>query len=201
MNIIDNNGFTKEFNKLNPIKKRFLMQWVAQMEMEVSDGKKVSEVAKDTFLSVKSVLPEADVKYNTFIPVLENTWGFGKDLKEWENGNYKSTGTDNTGNVVISDHASKRIRQRLGVGKKGQQKLVKKAYENGISESTAKGVLKSYFSYVMDKSNKGTTIRIYNDKVYLFGPLESDEKRKILVTVIPLPTKYRAEYKNAIKAV
>ena len=195
MNMIDNKGFEIEFEGLSSIEKRFLVQWVTQMEMEVESGKEVSLVAKDTFLNVKGTLPDAPVSYASFVPMLERTWAYGKAIKEWQENGFMSSGTDNTGDLVVSDHASKRIRQRLGVGKKAQNKLVKKAFYEGISETTAKGVLKSYFSHVIEKSNKGTTVRIYNDKVYLFGPSVSGEDKKILVTVLPLPTKYRDEYR------
>ena len=197
MKIIDNNLWEEKFESLSNSEKRFVMQWVAEMETRKENGEDITSTAKETFLSIQETLG-LSIPYGYFVPILKDTWAYGEELKEWQKNGFVSTGTDSKNDfIVISSHASKRLRERLGLNNSGQSRHVLKAYEKGLSEDTARGMIKNYFAQVKAKSNEDITVRIYNDKVYLFGILPSDNTKKILVTVLPLPVRCRKFMKCA----
>ncbi len=82
--------------------------------------------------------------------------------------------------VVVSKHAKKRIRERLGVNKKGTGKVAEKALQFGITHSEAKGKLHRYLDSIYFMKDKPICMRVYNHSVYLF-------KSTTLITVLPLP--------------
>ena len=80
-------------------------------------------------------------------------------------------------------HGDKRLRKRLGVGRETFDKLLNKAYYEGIDQNQAAGNLKRYIG-ALQRDNK-THIRIYNNYVWSFTP-----KNPTLITVYKLPTAY-----------
>ena len=81
----------------------------------------------------------------------------------------------------VTDHAQKRIKERLGINKKSIQKVSDKALSLGLKHSETTGRLKKYADSLYLKKKRGFNIRIYSEKVYLFA-------NETLVTVLPLPT-------------
>ena len=95
---------------------------------------------------------------------------------------------DNNVEIVVTDHALSRLRERSGLNAKAAQKLAERSYFKGLKHSDTKGNLFKYINTVTLKSNKGSDIRIYGDKVYVFNKAELNESNKIkLVTVLQLP--------------
>ena len=84
-------------------------------------------------------------------------------------------------NIIITDHASKRIKQRMGIKKKAQYKTVERAYSKGIRHCEVNGRLKRYVDKAYLSHGKSNNIRIYGDNMFLFH-------NNVLLTVCVLPT-------------
>lgn len=82
--------------------------------------------------------------------------------------------------VIVTRHAEKRIRQRLGLNKKSTERAAEKALQFGVTHAEAKGNLCRYLDGIFLLNYRPTNIRVYNHSVYLF----CDTK---LITVLPLP--------------
>jgi len=82
--------------------------------------------------------------------------------------------------VVVTKHAEKRIRQRLGINKKSTEKAAEKALQFGITHSEAKGKLSKHLDGIFRLSHNPNNMRVYNHAVYLFRDTR-------LITVLPLP--------------
>lgn len=92
-------------------------------------------------------------------------------------------------NLIITDHAQKRIRKRMGANKKTVSKLSDLAFKNGITHSETTGSLRRYCDRLYLSHRIPNNMRVYNQRVFLF-------KDNILITVVNLPQKYnRAEQK------
>lgn len=88
--------------------------------------------------------------------------------------------SDRQEEIVVTRHAGKRIRQRLGINKKSTEKAAEKALKYGITHADAKGRLSRHLDGIFLTSYKPNNMRVYNHSVYLFR----DTK---LITVMPLP--------------
>lgn len=83
-------------------------------------------------------------------------------------------------NIVVTKHAEKRIRQRLGINKKSTEKAAEKALQMGVTHSETKGKLCRHLDGIFLLNHNPTNMRVYNHAVYLFRGTK-------LITVIPLP--------------
>lgn len=83
---------------------------------------------------------------------------------------------------VVTKHAETRIKERLGVSKKISEKIADKALKNGISHRDCTGSLKKYVNKLYLSHRKGTNIKVYNRKVFIF-------REDLLITVLELPKK------------
>lgn len=86
--------------------------------------------------------------------------------------------------AVITRHGAKRIRERIGLGKGSIQKNVEKALSDGVTHAETKGSLHRYLDGIYLLNECPNNMRVYNRMVYLF-------RGSILITVLPLPQKYR----------
>lgn len=86
----------------------------------------------------------------------------------------------NENNVVVTKHAEKRIRQRLGINKKSIGKAAEKALQLGVTHAEAKGRLSKYLDGIFLLNCNPNNMRVYNHAVYLFRGTK-------LITVLPLP--------------
>lgn len=86
--------------------------------------------------------------------------------------------------VNVSRHAVKRTKERVGLSKKIADKNAQKALDEGITHAEAKGSLSRYLDRIYFTNRSINSIRIYQHNVYLFAD-------KTLVTILPLPPKYR----------
>jgi hypothetical protein len=79
-----------------------------------------------------------------------------------------------------SNHASKRIRQRLGLPKKAVEKLVKEALEQGLRREDTTAQLRKYIdSKIIPNGGIGI---VYNQRLFIFNSTEDT-----LITVWTLP--------------
>lgn len=86
-------------------------------------------------------------------------------------------------------HAHKRMKERCGFTKKSQERMAKKAFEQGITHSQTKGNLNKWVTSLYFKNQNANNIRIYGDNAYIFCG-------EILVTVIPVPPNLKKSVKN-----
>lgn len=84
----------------------------------------------------------------------------------------------------LTRHSQKRLKERCGCNKSAQLKLANNAFDKGITHAQTSGSLKRYLDGLYLRERKANTIRIYGDKVFLFGG-------ETLITVLRLPQKYR----------
>lgn len=95
--------------------------------------------------------------------------------------------------VVMTDHAQNRTRERVGLPKRVAEKNAERAFLEGISHSEVSGSLKRYVDGLYLSGRKANNIRIYCGNVYLFTG-------NTLITVIPLPAKYRKTVESIRKS-
>ena len=88
-------------------------------------------------------------------------------------------------NIIITKHASIRIKQRMGIKKKAQRKVVERAYARGIMHKDVSGRLKKYLDKTYLSHHNGNNIRIYGDNVFLFC-------NNVLLTVWVLPNDFKS---------
>ena len=84
----------------------------------------------------------------------------------------------------VTNHAAKRTKERLGISKRISEKNADKALQVGICHSDTSGSLHRYISALYWKHQTANNVRIYCDTVYIFH-------NDVLITVFPLPQKYR----------
>ena len=93
------------------------------------------------------------------------------------------------GQLGVTNHADKRIRQRVGVPRSAARKVAVKAKSQGIERKDTTGSLRRYLDHVYYYNDNSDAIYVWAEKVYIFA----DEA---LITVLNLPTRY----KNAANA-
>ena len=89
----------------------------------------------------------------------------------------------------MSNHATDRMSERCGLNKKSSERLSRLALENGISHNETSGSLNKYISSLYFYNEKANNIKIYGEYVYIFVG-------NVLITVLPLPNKYKKIVKN-----
>lgn len=82
--------------------------------------------------------------------------------------------------INVTKHATKRLRQRLGINKKSADKNAERALKYGITHSEAKGRLCKYMDGIFLTNCRPNNMRVYNHSIYLF-------RGNTLITVIALP--------------
>lgn len=92
----------------------------------------------------------------------------------------------------VTKHAEKRMKERLGISKRTTEKNAEKALELGIKHSETSGSLHRYITSLYWKNQTANNARIYCNSVYIFH-------NETLITVFPLPQKYRRTVENIRK--
>ena len=87
--------------------------------------------------------------------------------------------------MKVSEHANQRLKTRGALPKSARLTEVEQAYERGLKHNEVPKRLEKYMTAVFFKGMVSTQTRIYNNRVYCFN---SDGT---LITVIPLPVKYK----------
>lgn len=88
---------------------------------------------------------------------------------------------DDMKSVVITDHAKNRMKERMGIKPKAQQRIAERAYKKGIRHADTVGNLKRYVDKAYLSYGKSNNIRIYGDNIFLFH-------NNVLLTVWVLPS-------------
>lgn len=86
--------------------------------------------------------------------------------------------------VIVTEHAAKRTKNRVGLSKKLADKNAAKALECGITHADTKGALKRYLDKLYLSARKANNLRIYHHHVYLFHD-------NTLITIMDLPNQFK----------
>ncbi|WP_295094525.1 hypothetical protein [Ruminococcus sp.] len=102
--------------------------------------------------------------------------------------------------VCITDHAIKRLKQRMGLGHRAALKMAETAFKKGLNHSETRGSLNKYISaQALEYQKKGNCIKVYGEMVYIFGSTgktETGEDFGVLITAWYIPNEYK---NNALK--
>lgn len=93
--------------------------------------------------------------------------------------------------VEVTEHAKKRIKERMGLSKDSTYKIAQKALQKGITHIETKGSLHRYLDMLFLQYRNANNLRIYAEKVFIFN---NDR----LITVFDLPNHYK-KYANELK--
>ncbi len=99
--------------------------------------------------------------------------------------------------MTVTDHAYKRLKERLGLSRAAAARMSKTAFEQGIRHGDTNGQLNKYISGQCLRSNKkGNDIRLYGEYVYCFisrKNKDDDEWSATLITVFGVPKNLRSQ--------
>ena len=90
----------------------------------------------------------------------------------------KKEGLYDVMDIVITDHAYDRMKERLGWNKKAGARMAQKAYINGVTHGATRGSLHRYLDSVYLAYHNASQMRIYGEALFIFNAL---------------PTKYRGK--------
>ena len=115
--------------------------------------------------------------------LLKNTELKDEDVLVWYTQRFKD-GKD----ILITDHAFKRLKERNGWSKKSSLRMVKRVFEEGKTLSKLNGALRKWVAY--KKSNDPShEFIVYGEKLYVF-------QTTTLITVINIPKDLNRRMKN-----
>lgn len=84
--------------------------------------------------------------------------------------------------IIVSRHAKKRIKQRMGINKKASERVAKRALTEGLTHAETTSMLHRYLDSLYLSHEKGGKMRVYHQKVFVFS------NNNVLITVLQLPT-------------
>lgn len=93
--------------------------------------------------------------------------------------------------VIVTKHAKKRLRERMGLGKKAVQRAAEMAYEKGIKHAETNGNLNKWVTSLYFNNKTANNIRLYNDKAWIFAG-------KNLITVLQIPASLKKSVKDVL---
>lgn len=182
---------------------RFVMQWVALMEMEAERGISVSICARKTLVNMSNQFIGGGCDISKWTEILRDIWIYGEDFWNWDHSDhtvtvfYKEAQSKFTqGEVVVSKHARKRIHERCGLGRKAGQKLADRAMKEGLRIEDTSGVIRSYLAHVFYNTEDHPEIRLLDNHVFVF---QKCENTYLLITVMQMPIKYMKYQEKEIK--
>lgn len=88
-----------------------------------------------------------------------------------------------------TDHAYNRAKERFSWKKKTLDRMMRKAYYEGITHADTVGTLNSYITDLWSQYERANNIRIYGENIYLF-------RFNKLITLYRLPTELTKHVKN-----
>lgn len=91
--------------------------------------------------------------------------------------------------IEATDHAYERAKERFRWRKRTLDRMMKKAYNEGITHADTVGSLNNYITEVWAKYKSANNIRIYGENMYLF-------RFNKLITLYRLPTELTKHVKN-----
>lgn len=87
--------------------------------------------------------------------------------------------------IEITEHAFQRLKERSGLNQSAANKTAHKAYEKGLKHQECTGALYKWVTGATKTSKKGSTFRIYGDKLWIFNKSKGSTIK--LVTVLQVP--------------
>lgn len=90
--------------------------------------------------------------------------------------------------VIITKHAYKRAKERMGINKNALNRIAVKAFHRGLKYSDVNGKIKEVFEILYNTEKTANNVRIYGEFIFIFA----DNR---LLTVVQVNN----EYKNYIK--
>lgn len=93
--------------------------------------------------------------------------------------------------VVVTKHAEKRLRERMGLGKKAVQRAAEMAFDKGIKHAETTGNLNKWITSLYFNNKTANNIRLYNDKAWIFTG-------KNLITVLQIPASLKKSVKDVL---
>ena len=87
--------------------------------------------------------------------------------------------------LIITPHACKRMKERLGLGKKAAKRNAQIAYDKGMCHAETRTRLKRYLDKEYLEYGNANNMRVYGEHLYLF-------RGKTLITIYQIPRKLRA---------
>lgn len=94
--------------------------------------------------------------------------------------------------VIVTKHAEKRMRERVGLNKKAIQRAAETAYEKGIKHCETTGNLNKWVTSLYFNNRTANNIRLYGDKAWIFAG-------KNLVTILQIPASLKKSVKEAFE--
>lgn len=84
---------------------------------------------------------------------------------------------------IATDHAYTRAKERLGWKKRVLEKMMRKAFDQGVKHSQTKGRLRKYLNQLWLDYRTCNNVRIYGENIFFF-------KNNLLITVYRLDNRY-----------
>lgn len=94
--------------------------------------------------------------------------------------------------LIVTDHANARIKERMGLSKSAAGRIAKIAWEKGLKHSDCTGKLEVLLTAIFMKHKTANNLRVYAQKVFVFA----DGK---LITVLPLHAQFRKLAEKLLK--
>lgn len=95
--------------------------------------------------------------------------------------------------MKISNHARQRMKERCGFNRKSQERMVEKAFNEGITHKQTKGKMNRWVTSLFFKNCNANNIRLFGDFAYVFCG-------ETLVTVIGIPINLKKDFQKMIKS-
>tara|TARA_R110000851_G_scaffold324025_1_gene491082 strand:+ start:426 stop:722 length:297 start_codon:yes stop_codon:yes gene_type:complete len=89
--------------------------------------------------------------------------------------------------VILTNHAKKRFKERVGLPKRAIQRYANMAFSDGVCHGDVSGGAHRYLTCLFFKKKTATSLRVYGGFVYIFNGTT-------LITVHDLPQKYRKTF-------
>ncbi len=174
------------------MRNRFLLQWMAMVEMGVDGGGNFDDVTKQAYDDLKDQFGGMAFSIPACLNIVAEVWEYGAQLKEWYNRSgctSKVRGQNIRAEVCITKHARSRMHTRCGLNRKAQDKIALKAFQNGLPLEEAKGYVKEYMVRVLDhtEDKESAKLRLYGDKIFIFKAMDNCN---LLITVMQVPNEY-----------
>lgn len=95
--------------------------------------------------------------------------------------------------MAVSNHGSKRVRERIGINKKAVARQFQLALERGYRQHELKGNLKKWVTTKVFATGIPRTCIIYNNNCFVV------DKNEVLITVLPVPGNLHKDIANLKK--
>lgn len=99
-------------------------------------------------------------------------------------------------NVIVSDHAYTRAKERCGLQKKSIDRMAKRAFEAGVNGVKIKGIAAGWIENHRE-NHEAKHIYVYGDKAWIYADNNSNTTM-VLVTVLSIPTGIASQIRKQV---